>query len=716
MIRRRGASAAALWLALPAVPSSSSLMVSPGGTSFGFRSRLGGSSRKLVCSACHEVPPHCKWKHPKRSQNLQLSMTAASSAAECASEEADRLPPVSQMPLPKLLQLLNKLGVRHAPDATRAELEKLALDSMDEEGHHSSASASPPVDPSPIKQSAVSASSNHGEPTDDVVDAVVLDDLQDDQDPVERRETSGRGERRNVEHQFSPRPPQRWYNKHRRQPPRRRYARLRDEDRAARQSDYYQNAYGHRRRQYPPQEHYRRDDYDLYSNYDQRARGRGRDNDLDEFNLNGDNDRRKDQIYDDGMQIFLMGFYEAGKTATQLALDKVVDSVNPFVGEDGSGDWWHDEERGRDVLDVDVLDFSPRRETEQRRRRRRGRRTEPPRETSGQPPQSERGRRSRSREQRYGRNQRPKYGSAYSEYTMHPKGSTTDGDQIRRGEESVEDIPKQPMSSLRHDEKESHHRPNYDLYQQDSREQAESTHRYEKQWKDRLRHKFDAALGLQPPPSSSTPTETYYGSWKSQMKGMDEDRKEVVRQQMNQSKASTGGDPEQSNAFPKNRRARMRAKSSKGPPSSTKSRLDEVPFWRKRGTIASLLFDTAPTSADGPSPMKRKSLEQLILSPFGRDHTVTSLFVYISRTILTSFGIMCRWAGVRGTIPQPIVVSTVFAMLVSSRRGQRAVSLTLTLLALRLVGEFIHGSLHGNEFWDDEYDFKAHDWKDRSVN
>jgi len=39
------------------------------------------------------------------------------------------------------------------------------------------------------------------------------------------------------------------------------------------------------------------------------------------------------------------------------------------------------------------------------------------------------------------------------------------------------------------------------------------------------------------------------------------------------------------------------------------------------------------------------------------------------------------------------------------------VSLILTLLALRLVGEMVHGSVYGNEFWDDEYDSKAHDWK-----
>ena len=67
----------------------------------------------------------------------------------------------------------------------------------------------------------------------------------------------------------------------------------------------------------------------------------------------------------------------------------------------------------------------------------------------------------------------------------------------------------------------------------------------------------------------------------------------------------------------------------------------------------------------------------------------------------------------RGTIPQPIVVTTVFAALVSSRR--RVVALGLTVLVLRLAGELLHGGLNGNEFWDDEYDVEERTWKDGSV-
>ena len=84
--------------------------------------------------------------------------------------------------------------------------------------------------------------------------------------------------------------------------------------------------------------------------------------------------------------------------------------------------------------------------------------------------------------------------------------------------------------------------------------------------------------------------------------------------------------------------------------------------------------------------------------------------LYIARSSFSVFGNLCRWAGVRGTIPQPIVVVTVCAVILSSYRQQKVLSLGLTLLAIRMLGEFIHGTAHGNEFWDDEYDADTHEW------
>jgi hypothetical protein len=82
-------------------------------------------------------------------------------------------------------------------------------------------------------------------------------------------------------------------------------------------------------------------------------------------------------------------------------------------------------------------------------------------------------------------------------------------------------------------------------------------------------------------------------------------------------------------------------------------------------------------------------------------------------TTLTMFSILCRWAGIRGTIPQRIVVTLVIATILSAFGGQKVLSLVLILLVTRLVGELMHGIYSGNLFWDDEYDFQSRDWKNK---
>jgi len=153
-----------------------------------------------------------------------------------------------------------------------------------------------------------------------------------------------------------------------------------------------------------------------------------------------------------------------------------------------------------------------------------------------------------------------------------------------------------------------------------------------------------------------------------------------------------------------------------------KTKITVMQMRRDGGTIASVLFVSQPPQGYTPTgkgvqsrPKQRynnslDTLQAILRSPLGRQNTVTSLVAFIARYSLSWFGSLCRWAGVRGTIPQPIVVTAVFAMGISSRRGYRGLSVCLSLLALRMVGEFIHGSLHGNEFWEDEYSKESHEW------
>ena len=69
---------------------------------------------------------------------------------------------------------------------------------------------------------------------------------------------------------------------------------------------------------------------------------------------------------------------------------------------------------------------------------------------------------------------------------------------------------------------------------------------------------------------------------------------------------------------------------------------------------------------------------------------------------------MCRWASVRGALPQPFVVFSVVTAALSARR-KRLLAATITLLALRTLGEVLHGYVYGNEDWEDDYMFTDDD-------
>lgn len=498
------------------------------------------------------------------------------------------------------------------------------------------------------------------------------------------------------------------------------------------------------------------DDRTLYKRLDRkigttrRSRSRQSDSTTDE----------SENYYTNGLQIFAMGFVEASKTATRLATDAIVDSVGGRKGDDGRsatnvgvrnidmGETRRRQQRRtrrrrRNVLDVDVIDYSPRQRFKTIER-------SEGREVNDDDSEEER---------------RKRQGCEDNNESNEERRPPLRKENVNRDDHYRANVNNEVVLSMR-----SSHRRNirnyemeegtspkkvYGLYQPNSSidtkvvKQEESHHEHQQQqqqqqqqrWKDRLRHKFDIALGLEA------------DSLRRQMEGMDDIRKNVLRRQMNKNEfnnyeqrgLSRSDDDPPLVVEPNNRRARMRNRtraktdeqrisSSSMIPLSSKTttmesilsnsrrRLDEVPFWRDGRSIASLLFATRSPSYSGTRngatrrPMMGGfSLEQLLLSPFGREHTVTSLFLYCSRSAITAFGCLCRWAGVRGTIPQPIVVILVIATVLSSRGGSRAMSLVLTVLAMRLVGEFIHGSLNGNEFWEDEYDRNTHNWKKEVV-
>jgi len=80
---------------------------------------------------------------------------------------------------------------------------------------------------------------------------------------------------------------------------------------------------------------------------------------------------------------------------------------------------------------------------------------------------------------------------------------------------------------------------------------------------------------------------------------------------------------------------------------------------------------------------------------------MTSILYLSFKFFFVFLSSLCRWASCRGSLPQPIVVFSLFASLLSAPRKKRWMIVGLTLIVLRTCAEMIHGYSH--EDWD-EYD------------
>ena len=362
-------------------------------------------------------------------------------------------------------------------------------------------------------------------------------------------------------------------------------------------------------------------------------------------------------VYDNGLQIFLMGFYEAGKTATRLVTDAVVDAVldgtNSATASFVSGrngrryDNDDDVEEGRDgqswqVVDANILGYSPRAKEERSRRRRRrstaddyynyGVRSQgqwsgvekAPRQDEYPPIHRAERRRvpPRNRSSLYEDPIEERWGSTIEDEGKPQYMLPSEIPITGSNETDIERESRQISKSDDDDDAVSDSKRIYGLYanqmERVEKEAEREIHR-KRQWKDRLRRKFDDALGLHPPvPSSMSSQESYYDSWKNQMEGVNDGRKEVLRRRLNEDISSAD---RTSSPYRNNRRARMRAKSTviNSPPTSSRrqfdnksfqrSRLEEVPFWREGGTIASLLFDNQQSPSSRPTRRSSRTLE-----------------------------------------------------------------------------------------------------------
>ena len=85
------------------------------------------------------------------------------------------------------------------------------------------------------------------------------------------------------------------------------------------------------------------------------------------------------------------------------------------------------------------------------------------------------------------------------------------------------------------------------------------------------------------------------------------------------------------------------------------------------------------------------------------NNVCTTLFKVSFQYTIAIFSQICRWASCRGSLPQPIVVFFLTASALSAPKRKRLMTVGITLIALRTLGEALHGYIR-DDFQEDESD------------
>ena len=197
-------------------------------------------------------------------------------------------------------------------------------------------------------------------------------------------------------------------------------------------------------------------------------------------------------------------------------------------------------------------------------------------------------------------------------------------------------------------------------------------------WRDRLADRLDAAMGVHEQGS-------YYQEWADRIE-YEEDTK-------------TGEDPEdwvmarhknqrRMGLTPEERRAR-------GAKPKRRGGVDKY-FWTRDGNVMSALLGRSRSG-------NRAVVDELFSQPLGAN-VITTLIRSGFQLSLALFTNTCRWASVRGSLPQPIVVFFTGTSLVLAPKGKRFVTTAVTLFVLRALAEALHGYIYGPDGWEDDPD------------
>ena len=262
-----------------------------------------------------------------------------------------------------------------------------------------------------------------------------------------------------------------------------------------------------------------------------------------------------------------------------------------------------------------------------------------------------------------------------SSNTWDPNDGTNDYDPIegeyRDGADNVGHFVANTIDSFLWGREEGYH-------QQPKRKRRQrGGHRRSGHWKDRMEEQFDQFLGIHEGGK-------YYDRW--------------AYQQDIDDKNATGTDA-MSYA-----RGRARRKNSR------RSR----PVWEEDGSLLSVLFGTGEDAFRRNSRLYRSSSR---LKGAGNGGSVLRL----SRSLIQSFTVLAgslgKWASVRGSLPQPVIMVSVLSAGLSARPGRRFQTIVLSVLALRMLGELLHGYMYDDlDFEDGDDDYEQYDNDDEEDN
>ncbi|CAJ1959831.1 unnamed protein product [Cylindrotheca closterium] len=203
-------------------------------------------------------------------------------------------------------------------------------------------------------------------------------------------------------------------------------------------------------------------------------------------------------------------------------------------------------------------------------------------------------------------------------------------------------------------------------------------HKRSGHWRDRMEEQFDEFLGIHEDGK-------YYDRWANQ------DSELEKKQENNRKKNGTDHDPV---SFARGEVGRGNRR--------TKSR----PIWENEDSLLSVLFGTDNDTIRRNARLYRSKSN---LPFFGSNQgSILRMVQSVLQSVALVAGRVSQWASVRGSLPQPVIVVGLLSALLSARPGKRWQTVLFVTLALRMMGELLHGYMYDDLDFEDDLSVVNH--------